>query len=150
MDGWSVSSRHGPATRTAAGKLPERTLSWRLTAGQTRSCPRSPDRHQYLRGRPHRNDGNGRTYFPRPGQPRRANGPGAVQFGDLPGRGSTQATEVAGRARPGGPPPPLSPLPGGGEALMVLQEQIGISTRGHRDMHDLTEGVAAVVARSKV
>jgi secondary thiamine-phosphate synthase enzyme len=33
---------------------------------------------------------------------------------------------------------------------MVLQERITISTRGHGDMHDLTEQVAAVVGRSKV
>jgi secondary thiamine-phosphate synthase enzyme len=33
---------------------------------------------------------------------------------------------------------------------MVLQEQFTISTRGHGDMHDLTDQVAAVVARSKV
>lgn len=33
---------------------------------------------------------------------------------------------------------------------MVFQEQFIISTRGHRDMHDLTEQVAAVVARSQV
>jgi secondary thiamine-phosphate synthase enzyme len=32
---------------------------------------------------------------------------------------------------------------------MLLQEQFTISTRGHKDMHDLTEQVAAVVARSK-
>jgi secondary thiamine-phosphate synthase enzyme len=33
---------------------------------------------------------------------------------------------------------------------MVHQEQLTISTRGHGDMHDLTEQVAAAVARSKV
>ena len=33
---------------------------------------------------------------------------------------------------------------------MVFQEQFTVSTRGHGDMHDLTERVAAVVARSKV
>jgi secondary thiamine-phosphate synthase enzyme len=33
---------------------------------------------------------------------------------------------------------------------MVHQQQFTISTRGHKDMHDLTEQVAAVVARSKV
>jgi secondary thiamine-phosphate synthase enzyme len=33
---------------------------------------------------------------------------------------------------------------------MVFQEQLAISTAGHGDMHDLTEEVAAVVARSKV
>lgn len=32
---------------------------------------------------------------------------------------------------------------------MVHQEQISVSTRGHGDMHDLTEQVAAVVTRSK-
>src|SRR5215468_10451751 len=33
---------------------------------------------------------------------------------------------------------------------MVVQEQFTVSTRGHGDMHDLTERVTAVVARSKV
>jgi secondary thiamine-phosphate synthase enzyme len=33
---------------------------------------------------------------------------------------------------------------------MVFQEQLSFPTRGHADMHDLTEQVAAVVARSKV
>ena len=33
---------------------------------------------------------------------------------------------------------------------MVFQEQLAVSTHGHGDMHDLTEQVAAVVARSKV
>ncbi|MBN2021910.1 MAG: YjbQ family protein [Pirellulales bacterium] len=33
---------------------------------------------------------------------------------------------------------------------MVYQEQITFQTRGHRDMHDLTEEVAGVVARSAV
>ena len=33
---------------------------------------------------------------------------------------------------------------------MVFQEQLTISTRGHGDMHDLTEQVSAVVARSRV
>jgi secondary thiamine-phosphate synthase enzyme len=33
---------------------------------------------------------------------------------------------------------------------MVHQEQLSIATRGHADMHDLTESVAAVVARSRV
>jgi secondary thiamine-phosphate synthase enzyme len=33
---------------------------------------------------------------------------------------------------------------------MVFQEQLTVSTAGHGDMHDLTEQVAAVVARSKV
>jgi secondary thiamine-phosphate synthase enzyme len=33
---------------------------------------------------------------------------------------------------------------------MVFQEQLTISTSGHGVMHDLTEQVAAVVARSKV
>ena len=33
---------------------------------------------------------------------------------------------------------------------MVHQEQLTLSTRGHGDMYDLTEQVAAVVARSKV
>jgi secondary thiamine-phosphate synthase enzyme len=33
---------------------------------------------------------------------------------------------------------------------MVFQEQFTVSTRGHGDMHDLTERVAAVVSRSKV
>ncbi len=33
---------------------------------------------------------------------------------------------------------------------MVLQEQLTIATNGHADMHDLTEQVAAVVARSRV
>jgi secondary thiamine-phosphate synthase enzyme len=33
---------------------------------------------------------------------------------------------------------------------MVFQEQFTVSTRGHGDLHDLTERVAAVVARSKV
>jgi len=33
---------------------------------------------------------------------------------------------------------------------MVFQEQITVSTSSHGDMHDLTEQVAAVVARSKV
>jgi secondary thiamine-phosphate synthase enzyme len=33
---------------------------------------------------------------------------------------------------------------------MVFQEQLTISTRGHGDMHDLTDRVAGVVARSKV
>ncbi len=33
---------------------------------------------------------------------------------------------------------------------MAFQEQFTLSTAGHGDMHDLTEQVAAVVARSKV
>jgi secondary thiamine-phosphate synthase enzyme len=33
---------------------------------------------------------------------------------------------------------------------MVVQEQFTVSTRGHGDMHDLTERVTAIVARSKV
>ena len=33
---------------------------------------------------------------------------------------------------------------------MVFQEQLTLSTRGHGDMHDLTEQVAGVVSRSKV
>jgi secondary thiamine-phosphate synthase enzyme len=33
---------------------------------------------------------------------------------------------------------------------MVLQERFNIQTRGHGDMHDLTERVATVVARSRV
>ncbi len=33
---------------------------------------------------------------------------------------------------------------------MVFQEQFAISTRGHGDMHNLTDRVAAVVTRSKV
>jgi len=33
---------------------------------------------------------------------------------------------------------------------MVFQEQLTVSTHGHGDMHDLTERVAAAVARSKV
>jgi secondary thiamine-phosphate synthase enzyme len=33
---------------------------------------------------------------------------------------------------------------------MVFQEQLTISTHGHGDMHDLTEAVAAIVARSQV
>ena len=33
---------------------------------------------------------------------------------------------------------------------MVFQEQFVISTRGHGDMHDLTERIAAVVLRSEV
>jgi secondary thiamine-phosphate synthase enzyme len=33
---------------------------------------------------------------------------------------------------------------------MVFQEQLTISTRGHGDMHDLTEQVADVVSRSRV
>jgi secondary thiamine-phosphate synthase enzyme len=34
--------------------------------------------------------------------------------------------------------------------MMILQEQFIVATAGHGDMHDLTELVAAVVARSKV
>src|SRR5262245_43357574 len=34
--------------------------------------------------------------------------------------------------------------------IMVFQEQFTVSTSGHGDMHDLTERVASVVARSKV
>jgi secondary thiamine-phosphate synthase enzyme len=33
---------------------------------------------------------------------------------------------------------------------MVFQEQFDVSTTGHGDMHDLTERVAAAVARSRV
>jgi secondary thiamine-phosphate synthase enzyme len=33
---------------------------------------------------------------------------------------------------------------------MTIQEQFNFATRGHGDMHDLTERVADVVARSKV
>jgi secondary thiamine-phosphate synthase enzyme len=33
---------------------------------------------------------------------------------------------------------------------MVLQKQLSVSTRGHRDLHDLTDAVARVVAESKV
>ena len=33
---------------------------------------------------------------------------------------------------------------------MVLQERFTISTKGHGDMHDVTEETAAIVARSKV
>jgi secondary thiamine-phosphate synthase enzyme len=36
------------------------------------------------------------------------------------------------------------------ESIMVFQEQFRVSTAGHGDMHDLTERVAAIVARSKV
>jgi secondary thiamine-phosphate synthase enzyme len=38
----------------------------------------------------------------------------------------------------------------GGHEIVVQQEQFTISTRGHGAMHDLTEQVAAVVARSRV
>jgi secondary thiamine-phosphate synthase enzyme len=34
--------------------------------------------------------------------------------------------------------------------IMVFQEQLTVSTRGHGDMHDLTDQVAEVVARSRV
>ena len=33
---------------------------------------------------------------------------------------------------------------------MTHQEELVIRTRGHRDMHDLTEKIAAVVAKSKI
>ncbi len=33
---------------------------------------------------------------------------------------------------------------------MVFQEQLSIQTRGHGDMHDLTEQVAAIVARARI
>jgi secondary thiamine-phosphate synthase enzyme len=33
---------------------------------------------------------------------------------------------------------------------MAYQQQLTVATRGHGDMHDLTEQVAAVVARAKV
>jgi secondary thiamine-phosphate synthase enzyme len=33
---------------------------------------------------------------------------------------------------------------------MVYQEQIQLQTRGHRDMHDLTEQVKQIVARSQI
>jgi len=33
---------------------------------------------------------------------------------------------------------------------MVFQEQLTVSTHGHSDMHDLTELVAAIVARSQM
>jgi secondary thiamine-phosphate synthase enzyme len=33
---------------------------------------------------------------------------------------------------------------------MVFQERLTVSTHGHGDMHDLTESVAAIVARSQV
>jgi secondary thiamine-phosphate synthase enzyme len=33
---------------------------------------------------------------------------------------------------------------------MVFQEQLTLSTRGHGDMHDLTEQVAAAVERSRI
>jgi secondary thiamine-phosphate synthase enzyme len=33
---------------------------------------------------------------------------------------------------------------------MVFQERLTVSTRGHGDMHDLTEQLAAAVARSKI
>ena len=33
---------------------------------------------------------------------------------------------------------------------MVFQEQLTVSTQGHSDMHDLTELVAAIVARSQM
>jgi len=33
---------------------------------------------------------------------------------------------------------------------MVFQEQLTVATRGHGDMHDLTEAVARIVARSRV
>jgi secondary thiamine-phosphate synthase enzyme len=33
---------------------------------------------------------------------------------------------------------------------MVFQEKLTIATRGHRDMHDLTDAVAAIVGRSGV
>src|SRR5580658_7224523 len=33
---------------------------------------------------------------------------------------------------------------------MVIQEQFLVTTRGHGDMHDLTDRVSAIVARSKV
>jgi secondary thiamine-phosphate synthase enzyme len=38
----------------------------------------------------------------------------------------------------------------GRTADMVYQERLTVATRGHGDMHDLTEQAAAVVARSKV
>jgi secondary thiamine-phosphate synthase enzyme len=40
--------------------------------------------------------------------------------------------------------------PGEEQAIMVFQETLTVATRGHADMHDLTERVAAVVARSGV
>jgi secondary thiamine-phosphate synthase enzyme len=33
---------------------------------------------------------------------------------------------------------------------MVFQKQLSVATRGHRDLHDLTEAVVRVVAESKV
>ena len=33
---------------------------------------------------------------------------------------------------------------------MIFQEQLTVSTQGHGDMHDLTEPVAAIVARSQM
>ena len=33
---------------------------------------------------------------------------------------------------------------------MVFQEQVSLSTKGHGDMHDLTDRVCSVVARSKI
>jgi secondary thiamine-phosphate synthase enzyme len=33
---------------------------------------------------------------------------------------------------------------------MVFQKQLSVATRGHRDLHDLTEAVGRVVAESKV
>jgi len=36
------------------------------------------------------------------------------------------------------------------EENMVFQEQLPVSTSGHGDMHDLTEPVARIVARSKI
>jgi thiamine phosphate synthase YjbQ (UPF0047 family) len=33
---------------------------------------------------------------------------------------------------------------------MVFQEQFSIATRGHGDMHDLTEAVAEIVRRSRI
>jgi secondary thiamine-phosphate synthase enzyme len=33
---------------------------------------------------------------------------------------------------------------------MVFQERLSIATRGHGDMHDLTERVAAIIAQSRV
>jgi secondary thiamine-phosphate synthase enzyme len=33
---------------------------------------------------------------------------------------------------------------------MVFQKQLSVSTRGHRDMHDITEDIAAAVAESGI
>ena len=33
---------------------------------------------------------------------------------------------------------------------MVFQKQLSVATRGHRDLHDLTDAVGRVIAESKV